>query len=240
MSKNQESLVIQFVLEVRFKSLYFEILDKKGGLAKELLKKLQLDKLKFSEGRLEFATDDFRNSYFLSTGNFGIQINKATDFDEFKKNTKKFIESLQSIDEFHPDIFRIGTKAGIFYHKKGWNFDAIKNKVIQKFVPNLNDLTKLVEADQVEDVGVPLNFKSGNKSFNTHVGPMRKEQLLTQIFDPNPFKYENVASEGLYYGIDLFEIDVNDFSISNIYLKIDENISLIEKKFNAIKNWIQN
>lgn len=237
MAKQKEFLTIQHILEVRLKRRYLKFLDKKGKLLTELLTALELDEFRIGIDRIELVTDDRRIMYFMSSGNFGLQIDNSETFDEFKNESQKLAVNIKKIKDFQPELLRLGTKSSIYYHRKGCGFNEIKEMFERKLLPKVSELEKLLGGKQI-DIGLPVHFSSDKANFNIVSGPMKKDQAINESFRKNESLYKSLPDSGLFFAIDLFQLAPTQINYDELEDKIIENIELIDKKFNSFKNWL--
>ena len=152
---------------------------------------------------------------------------------------KKFLEILRSVDDFNPELLRIGTKSSIYYHKKGTGFDQLRDIFRQKIFPTVETIESVFGGKEI-DIGMPMYFKEGSSYFNVMTGPMKRNQLLRETsFDENPNVYRSIPDSGLFLSIDLFQKEEDgDLSYDDLDHRINENIVKIERKFNSFKDWL--
>lgn len=237
MAKIKEQTTIQHIFEVRLKKRYLTLIDSKGKLLSKLLKELGIDKFRVDDNRIEVISDDLRKMYFLSTGNFGFRLDSFDNFEIFKTESNRLLKILYTIEDFNPEILRLGTKSTIFYHKKGLGFDSIRNTFREKIYPQINKIEEVFGGEEI-DVGMLINFKEGNTRFDVKSGPIKKSQLLREtVYAENSGVYESLADSGLFLSIDLSRTE-EGLTYKTLKEKIEENVNKIEEKYNSFKNWL--
>lgn len=229
---NKDSVIMRHILEIRFSKRQFAFRDFCGKLADYLVEKTKFDKIRFADIRIDAVSDDLREAYFLSWENFGLQVDSVETFDVFNEKVKKLIEIVNSFDEYQKEnIYRIGTRSSILFHRKGESLDVLKQRFKNKMANNSQELEKAIGL-KISDVGYTYDMESENHQSHLLLGPVTKQEAIQKFFGKNSYGDLFKNDHGIYYEIDLFKENKEEFDFSQIEELVSENISAIETGFN--------
>lgn len=240
MAKNKVTTIYQHILEVRLKSLKPSFIDDRGKLTEFLLKKLpNVDKFRISQDRIDILNKKDNINYFITVANFGLQIENLDSWQEFKTIVSNLFDILSKNGLYTPEDFvRIGLKTQLMTHKKGQNFELIK-EAFEKKLFNLSDLETNLRA-KVTDVGFPINFESKDSNFNIIAGPMKKQQALEQYFTRGNVGYDSgLPDSGIFFSIDYYQLNPSIKKLSDIKSYAISSIDKSMGEFKLFIKWLE-
>jgi hypothetical protein len=239
-NKNKDKIIIKHILEVRLSKRLFSFMDFKGELLDFMIKNLKADKVRFvnSGTRIDVASDDLLNVFFISYENFGIQIDGVESFDEFREQVSKIIEVIKLFGKYKIDsVVRIGTKSSILYHKGGDSYETLKQKY-KDFVFGNYKVMEGKTNTQLSDVAYVFDLKRENGVANVLTGPVTKEEAMQKFFG-NGQRYEKFnVSNGFFFDIDFAKNGNKEISsLDELAEEIKDNIKNIEEIFNGFLDY---
>ena len=243
MKKNQEKIIIRHILEIRLKNKLLSFMDFKGRLSDFIIKRKKWTKIRVTDSGVNIADDNLKNTIFFNWEKFGFQIEAVDNFEDFKNYVDDIFEILNDFGDYKvEDISRIGIKSSIFCHKRGMNFDALKEKY-KKIIFKDDLLFERKMNSKIQDTGIfAISLKGDDYDVNFSTGAMEREEVLEKIFSNNRELYEENLQfkSGVYLDFDLYQTDVIFENIEEIRKKIKDNINEIEYKMNGFVDYLFN
>jgi hypothetical protein len=209
-------LIIQATLELRFKTKYFSLFDKKGDIADTISKTKAFEKIKISDDRVDIATDNLDKKIFISIENSGTQYEAIGDFDTFASAIDSYYQN-EIITELIQDkeLLRIGLRAKTYFSNRNMNSLDKINKALQDNMLSNQDIIENAFEGKITDSNYIFDLNLSNKKAKISIAPITKEQALT-FFENTPlyknsFRTENAA----YIDIDLYNDQTDSLTVKD-------------------------
>lgn len=233
MGKNDEvKMIMRDILEVRFKNKSLNFMDYKGEFGDFIIQEKGWENIRLKAARVDIADKDFKNTVFFSWENFGLQTEAADNFEDFTNGVIDIFRIIKKFKKFKVgEISRIGTRCSIFYHKRGMNFETLKEKFKKMTFGDYSVFEKKLKS-KIKDVGIyVVEMEDDDYSLKFSVGAMEKNESLEKAFAENRGLYENFQYQsGIFFDIDLYQEESNFKDDIEIEARIKKNIKEIENK----------
>jgi hypothetical protein len=216
----KSKLFTEQVLEIKYRPEP-RVLDHLGLWADQLLKEYQLTEWQITQSRLDVFDKQETNRLFISFKNAGLVLRNSTDEHEFLAKTRTFLKFLLKQNPFNTkfSIERLGVLSKFAYEYNGM-FDDLRTH-ISKNLYSINEKYLNLFDGKLTDFAIPLTFQTESGKTNSHLGPMKKDQL--KVFLPFVDELPDVC---LYFDIDhaLTPEDNQSLDIKKLPKTIDEYI----------------
>ncbi len=213
--KQPAVLVMRAVTEFRFRKKRFGLVDERGKLVDQLIDEDRYTKTAITGDKIDVASDDLTEKLFFSTVNIGVQREAISDFKQFGaaitqlSNNQHVQGALESTE-----IIRVGTKASIFYYRKGLgSYEQIKRFYKEGFIEDSVKFDKAL-GGSVNDTIYNFDFTKSDKKGHLQIAPITKDQFVNQIVQ-DPVVYNKPGVIKAEYGL-LFDIDIYDDTLDGV------------------------
>lgn len=207
-------------------------MDFKGEFLDFLVKNLDGDSVRFGNAgtRIDVASADLLNVFFVSYENFGLQIDGVESFDEFKIQVKKLFDAIKLFDKYKFDsVVRIGTKSSILYHKKGDSYQTLQQRYKDFVFGNYKAMEEKTGA-QLSDVAYTFDLKRGTGVANVLTGPVTKEEAIQKFFGRGKRYEEFDINNGFFFDIDFAKNGQKSISsLDELTQEVNDNIKNTEE-----------
>ncbi len=187
--------ISKHIVEIRFKP-NASILDKRGHIAESLLG-TRFDSWEIGPNRINLKNKDCKEiAGFFSVKNMGFSSAHPRSLKDFIDEAKDFIKGAWGF-RGTSEITRIGVRSRFLTEVSDFKeafvayrdcFLKLGGEEIKKF------------GGELKDVGFPMTFKMGDRSFNITTGAMEKKQALEYYGDE-----EGVPEASNYVEVDYFK-----------------------------------
>lgn len=242
-NKNKDKITIQHLFEARFLKKNLDVFDARGALIQKLLKDFSLDRYSVGHERVEVLSDDSKTRIFISSSNFGFQIEDAKDFACMRDFTKRaiFVFSEALSDKEDKSLIRVGVKSSIYFHPSGYSYQQIEEKY--KNLIQSSDTIFTALGGDYQDIGFDFVVLNKEKQIKSYVktGPMQAPQLFAdRFFDKTAFTEKDqteLSEHGFFLLQDAHRLYQNgeQVSSSELQTRILEQIDFIEVGFNKFR-----
>jgi hypothetical protein len=222
------------ILEVRY-SPNSKIIDNRGKRAEEIAEHMKMSEWRIVGNRVDVFNKENRDRTFYGFRNSGFSCNYSPTHNYFSDQANKYIKLIYQFVEFGktPFIERIGVRSK-FCNIFNGKFDELV-ALYEKNYMGLTDKAKRTINARVVDLGAPWNFADDLGNFNTHCGPMIKDQI-SQFFEY--VKEETIPDVGLFYDIDYWVRPMKEMKEQEIMTMISKFAERIWKRNEDIKKII--
>lgn len=200
MTEKVDTVTNEHTLEVRYKPNP-KILDHRGRWAEEISEQLGLRHWRIIENRIDIFSDNEVEHAFVGFRNAGFMVIDTPTKNFFPNRATKLFRFLFDLPDFgkHLHIERLGVRSK-FCTPFNESFERLVDLFISRYVGLTPQAREAVGASaKLIDAGAPLNFVDKLGNFNTHSGPMARQQL-SDFFKKNA----GFPEAGLFYDIDYF------------------------------------
>ncbi|MBM3252636.1 MAG: hypothetical protein FJZ16_00090 [Candidatus Omnitrophica bacterium] len=220
-----DKIISRQIFELRYKAVA-KVLDLRGALVDDLSKECSFEHWKVSRNRIELKlSEDDTEKGFVSYYNCGYVIYNASTKNYFSDKAIKFTKALLNNINFTADYFlRFGVRSTFCREVKS-EFKDLVEKFAQKTNIKNTELLKIYKGKLV-DIGFPLNFEEGDKSYNTMCGPMDKEQMPQFIIEPGTvIEKIDFPELALFFDIDIFRKEIGKIKTKDDILNLISSYS---------------
>jgi len=226
--EKKDKVVMRHILEIRLKKRLFSFMDYSGKLTDHLIKELDGENIRLTRNgsRIDVASGDFSEVFFVGYENFGFQIEAAESFQMFRRGVESLFDSLESFEKYNPESYvRVGAKSTIFSHFKGDSFETLKQRYTEKVFADYKKVETKTSA-VLSDVASTFELKRGDGVATVLTGPMTKTEVIQKSFIRQDLYDGFDRGNGLFIDIDFSKN--REVSISGLDILKTESLDCID------------
>ncbi|HSW36820.1 MAG TPA: hypothetical protein VLG37_00420 [Candidatus Saccharimonadales bacterium] len=217
MAKNiLPTILIRAVIEIRFTKKRFGIIDQRGTIVDDLTSDNSYTKIRISSERIDLTNDGLSKKFFLSPANVGIQREGLSSLTKFRDTISNFLsdEILKEVVG-EEQLIRIGTKASIFYFRRGMGSYEQIQKIYRQKVQNEPDALDNAVSGRIVDRSYTYDFMSDKKKGHLFMAPITKKQAIDLFFEDTEIYRNMNADHGLFFDIDVYDDEIKSLTFSD-------------------------